>query len=187
MPDPKQMSGIPRPVTDLPDGAVSVRLIRGDFSNNITDFPVEMQVGGKSRTVKTDDSGRAEFRNLPAGETLKVVAVVEGERLESESFPAPAQGGIRLMLVATDKSKKQTEPSAAPVTGQVVLGNESRIVLEPGDEVVSVYYLLDIVNNARGPVNPQTPFAFDMPNGAVGTTLLRGSSAKVSVDGPHRS
>ena len=55
MPDPKQMSGIPRPVSDLPDGTVSVRLIRGDLSNNITDFPVEMQAGGKSRTVKTDE------------------------------------------------------------------------------------------------------------------------------------
>ena len=29
MPDPKQMSGIPRPVDDLPTGSVSVRLIRG--------------------------------------------------------------------------------------------------------------------------------------------------------------
>src|SRR5579862_359583 len=36
MPDPKQMSGIPRPVTDLPDHAISVRLIRGALSNNIT-------------------------------------------------------------------------------------------------------------------------------------------------------
>ena len=31
MPDPKQMSGIPRPVTDLPAGHVSVRLIRGQL------------------------------------------------------------------------------------------------------------------------------------------------------------
>jgi hypothetical protein len=186
MPDPKQMSGIPRPVSDLPDGTVSVRLIRGDFSNNIIDFPVEMQAGGKSRTVKTDDSGRAEFRNLPVGENLKFVAVVDGERLESESFPAPTQGGIRLMLVATDKNKKpQTESGAPAVSGQVVLGNQSRIILEPGDEVVSVYYLLDIVNNARVPVNPQSPFAFDMPTGCVGTSLLRGSSPQASVDGPH--
>ena len=186
MPDPKQMSGIPRPVSDLPDGTVSVRLIRGDFSNNITDFPVEMQAGGKSRTVKTDDSGRAEFKNLPAGENLKFVAVVDGERLESESFPAPTQGGIRLMLVATDKNKKpQTEPGAPAVSGLVVLGNQSRIILEPGDEVVAVYYLLDIVNNARVPVNPQSPFAFDMPAGCVGTSLLRGSSPQASVDGPH--
>ena len=52
------------------------------------------------------------------------------------------------------------------MSGLVVLGNQSRIILEPGDEVVAVYYLLDIVNNARVPVNPQSPFVFDMPAGA---------------------
>jgi hypothetical protein len=42
MPDPKQMSGIPAPVTDLPAGHVSVRLIRGQLSNNIQGHPVEI-------------------------------------------------------------------------------------------------------------------------------------------------
>ena len=64
MPDPKQMSGIPRPVTDLPNGTISVRLIKGELSNNITNHPVELHVGDKVQTVKTDDSGRAEFRDL---------------------------------------------------------------------------------------------------------------------------
>ena len=41
------MSGIPRPVTDLPAGHVSVRLIRGQLSNNIQGHPVEMHAGGK--------------------------------------------------------------------------------------------------------------------------------------------
>src|SRR6185436_8633232 len=100
MPDPRQMAGIPRPVTDLPDGAVSVRLIRGQLSNNIPDFPVELHVGSEVRTARTDEAGRAEFTGLPAGQTLKAVAVVDGERLESEAFPAPARGGIRLLLVA---------------------------------------------------------------------------------------
>ena len=45
MPDPKQMSGIPRPVTDLPDRAISVRVIRGSLSNNIANQPVELRVG----------------------------------------------------------------------------------------------------------------------------------------------
>src|SRR5438477_68109 len=36
MPDMKQMSGIPRPVADLPDRTISVRLIRGDLSHNGT-------------------------------------------------------------------------------------------------------------------------------------------------------
>src|SRR5580765_2000101 len=82
MPDPKQMAGIPRPVTDLPNGTVSVRLIRGQLSNNIKDFPVELHVGSQVRTTKTDDAGRAEFGNLPGGATIKAVAVVDGERLE---------------------------------------------------------------------------------------------------------
>ena len=186
MPDPKQMSGIPRPVTDLPNGTVSVRLIRGALSNNITNFPVELHVGSQTRTAQTDDSGRAEFGGLPRGQTLKAVAVVDGERLESEEFPVPEQGGIRLMLVATDKSKPPAAELNAPsVRGEVVIGGQSRIIVEPGDEALSVYYILDIVNNQRAPVDPPSTFAFNMPTGAVGTNLLEGSSPKASVSGPR--
>src|ERR1041384_1245391 len=71
MPDAKEMSGIPRPVTDLPNGTVSVRLIRGDLSNNIANHPVELHVGGKVQVVNTDDAGRAQLDKLPAGTTLK--------------------------------------------------------------------------------------------------------------------
>src|SRR5262245_9271795 len=116
MPDPKQMSGIPRPVNDLPSGTVSVRLIRGALSNNIKGHPVELRVGDKVQTAKTDENGRAEFRGLPSGAKLQAVAVVDGERLESQEFPAPSQGGIRLMLVATDKEKERqrAEEASAP-------------------------------------------------------------------------
>jgi hypothetical protein len=185
MPDPKQMSGIPRPVSDLPDRTVSVRLIRGELSNNITNFPVELHVDGNVRTMKTDESGRAQFGDLPGGATLKAVAVVDGERLESQEFPAPERGGVRLMLVATDKTKKAEAPQTTPVSGQVTISGQSRIVLEPGDEAVQLFYLLDIVNNARAPVEPVKPFTFTMPTGAVGTTILEGSSAKVTVSGPR--
>src|ERR1043166_8497921 len=71
MPDPKQMSGIPRPVTDLPDGSISVRVIRGDLSNNIKNQTVELRVGGKVQTVKTDDNGRAQFDKVTPGATVK--------------------------------------------------------------------------------------------------------------------
>jgi hypothetical protein len=194
-PDPKQMAGIPRPVTDLPDGAVSVRLIRGQLSNNIPNFPVELHVGSEVRTAKTDGAGRAEFTGLPAGQTLKAVAVVDGERLESEAFPAPARGGIRLLLVATDTSKGAAVQASTPaVAGQVVIGGQSRIIIQPGEESVEVYYLLDIVNSASGPVNPPTAFVFDMPSGATGTGILEGSSPnasakdqRVTVEGPFAS
>jgi hypothetical protein len=182
MPDPKQMAGIPRPVTDLPNGAISVRLIRGQLSNNITNFPVELHVGADVRTVKTDDAGRAEFRDLPAGATVKAVAVVDGERLESQEFPAPSEGGIRLMLVATDTTKAAA-PSAPAVSGQVAIGGQSRIIVEPGDEAVSVYYLLDIQNTSQSPVNPPAAFEFTLPKDSAGATLLDGSSPNASVKG----
>jgi hypothetical protein len=184
MPDPKQMAGIPRPVDDLPAGSVSVRLIRGQLSNNIAGHPVELYVGDKVMTVNTDDAGRAQFDKLPAGTTVQAVAVVDGERLESQQFPAPAQGGIRLMLVASDKAAAQNAGKPAK-SGQVMLGGDTRIVLEPGDEVLDVYYLLEIVNSASEPVNPATPFRFDMPAGAQGTTLMDGSSPLAKTTGSH--
>ena len=181
MPDPKQMSGIPRPVDDLPAGTVSVRMIRGQLSNNLIGQPVQMQGGGKTLTEKTDENGRAEFKGIPPGTPVKASADVDGEHLESQEFPFPSQGGIRLMLVATDKAA-----AAKPaVTGTVTIGGQSRIVIEPGDENLRVYYLLSIENGSSSPVNTSKPFAFDMPKEGVGTTLLQGSSPKASVSGIH--
>jgi len=57
MPDPKEMSGIPRPVDDLPNGTVSVRLIRGSLSNNLTGHAVELHVeGGNVRKPSRRDT-----------------------------------------------------------------------------------------------------------------------------------
>jgi hypothetical protein len=184
MPDMKSMSGIPRPVDDLPAGSISVRLIRGSLSNNITGHPVDLHVGGKVQTVKTDENGRAQFDKIPAGAAVKATADVDSEHLESQEFTAPAQAGIRLMLVATDKNAAPaTQPGAAPISGQVVISNQSRIVLEPGDEAVNVFYLLDIENTARVPVNPTTPFAFDLPKEAVGSGVMEGSTPQATLNG----
>ena len=188
-PDPRQMSGIPRPVTDLPDGSVSVRVIRGALTNNIPNQVVELHVGGKVLTAKTDDAGRAQFDKLTPGATLKATTVVDGEALQSEEFPAPAQGGIRLLLVAAGGAgggpAASAEPSVPAVAGEVTIGKQTRVVFEPGDETLAVYYLLEIVNNARTPVNPSTLFTFDMPTGTTGTGLLQGSSPLASVTGTH--
>ena len=145
MPDAKEMSGIPRPVDDLPNGTISVRLIRGELSNNIAESSRRAARRTKVLTVKTDENGRAQFDELTAGATVKASADVDGEHLESQEFPAPAEGGIRLMLVATDTAKPAAAPNAPAIKGEVVLGSESRIVIEPGDEAVAVFYLLDIV------------------------------------------
>jgi hypothetical protein len=185
--DPRQMAGIPRPVNDLPDGSVSVRLIRGQLSNNIAGHPVDVHLpDGRVVTVRTDDAGRAQFDKLQAGATVKFTANVDGEELESQEFPVPSQGGIRLMLVATDKSG--APPAGGPaVSGQVRLSENSRIVFEPGDEMITVYYILEIVNGGSSPVTPAPPFAFDMPKGAQFTTLLDGSTPLARSKGAHIS
>ena len=184
MPDPKQMSGIPRPVTDLPNGSISVRVIRGELSNNLKGQTVELRVGGNVLTAKTDENGRAQFDKVTAGATVKASTDVGSEHLESQEFSAPAQGGVRLMLVATDPSKAPaTEPGAPAITGDVVISGESRIVVEPVDEAAQVFYLLDLANNARVPVNPRTPFAFELPKGAEGAGIMQGSSPNATVEG----
>ena len=186
MPDPKEMSGIPRPVTDLPERTVSVRVIRGSLSNNLPNQPVDFTVDGKVTTVKTDENGRAELGPLAAGATVQTATTVDGERLESQAFPVPAQGGIRLLLVATDKEKEAQaarEAAAPAVPGTVVIAGESRMVIEPDEDTVRVYYLLDVVNSARTAVTPTAPFMFDAPTGATGVTLLEGSSPMANVTG----
>jgi hypothetical protein len=186
MPDAREMSGIPRPVDDLPAGSISVRVIRGELSNNIANQPVELSVDGRVQTARTDEAGRAQFDRVPAGALVKAVTTVDGERLESQEFTAPPQGGIRLMLVATDKEKAAraaAEASAPPVPGDVVFGEQSRIVIEPGDETVNLYYILTLTNRAKTPVEPARAFAFELPRGTTSASVLDGSSANASVAG----
>jgi hypothetical protein len=185
MPDPRQMAGIPRPVTDLPAGHVSVRLIRGQLANNIAGHPVEMHAGGKPvNTVKTDENGRAEFSGIAPGTTVKAVATVDGERLESQEFPWPGEGGIRLMLVATPEGGNAPAPVFQPQPGNVVLGDETRIIIDHADDGLQVYYLLDFRNSARAPVNPPSAVIVNMPSGAISPTVLAGAPQAVSL-GDH--
>ena len=187
MPDPKQMSGIPRPVNDLPAGHVSVRLIRGQLSNNIQGHPVEMQAGGKTiATVKTDENGRAEFSDIAPGTTAKAVATVDGERLESQEFPWPGDGGIRLLLVATAKGGEAPPPVVPAQPGNVVFGDETRVIIDRADDALQVYYILDIRNSARAPVNPPSALIVNLPRGAQSATVLNGAPQAVAL-GDHVS
>ena len=185
MPDPRQMAGIPRPVTDLPAGHVSVRLIRGQLANNISGHPVEMHAGGKPvATVKTDENGRAEFSGVAAGTPVKAVATVDGERLESQEFPWPGDSGIRLMLVATPKGSDAPPPVFQSRPGNVVLGDQTRVIIDHADDGLQVYYLLDIRNNATTPVDPPSAVVINMPAGAASATVLAGAPQAVSL-GDH--
>jgi hypothetical protein len=191
MPDPKQMSGIPRPVTDLPDNTISIRVIRGSFDNNVVGQKVELHFGSEVRTTTTDQDGRAEFSGIPAGTPVTASANVDGEDLQSQQFPFPGQGGIRLMLVATDKNVPgggaSGTPAAPAVAGAVTLSDQSRIIVEPDDDAIRLYYILEIANKASAPANPPTPFEFDLPAEATGAALLEGSTLMAQVQGTHVS
>lgn len=188
-PDPSQMSGIPLPDPQLPAGTITVRVVRGTLSNNVPEHPVELRDGDNVATAVTDADGRAEFLTLNPGATVVAATELDGVRLESQPFPVPGQGGIRLMLVGADPGLAD----APAESGTVVFGADSRIAIELGEEVLNVFYMLDIVNDRQVPVEPGAPIMLALPAGATGTTLMGGSTpraeaagSRVSVPGPFR-
>ena len=197
MPDPKQMSGLPLPVPDLPVGTATARVIRGQLTNPLEGQTVELTGAGETKKATTDAAGRATFTSLAPGSHVKMSVTVGAETIDSREFDVPSQGGIRVMLVATDVA---TEARAAedkklgkepPVKGTVVLGDQSRFVIEMGDDALNVFNLMQIVNTARRQVDTGGPLVFELPKAAVGAGLMEGSwpnavaaGNKVTVNGP---
>jgi hypothetical protein len=191
MPNARDMSGIPRADTTVPVGTVSVRVVRGGFENNIQNHPVEFTIDGQSRVVNTDAEGRALVSDIRQGASVVAVAVVDGERLASQSFVMGGTG-IRLALVALDpadaarSAEDKALASAPPVKGTVVLGPESRVIVQLGEDGLSVFYILDILNTARTRVDIGGPLIFDLPTGARRSQIDPETSTKqASVNGPR--
>ncbi len=179
-PDLRMMAGVPRPDGSLPDGTITVRVVREALANNVTGHPVDLLGGDGVQTAATDGNGRATFRAPAPGTILRAATVVDGERLESQEFPAPGPGGVAIMLVAG----LARAPALAPArSGEVSIGAASRFVVDVGDGRLEVYYLLEIVNPGPAPVNPPRPIIFDLPAGAAGASAIGGSSPQVVVRG----
>lgn len=196
MPDPRQMSGLPLPVAELPTGTVTIRVVRATLTNLVPNHPVDLVGGPAPVTARTNDAGRAEFSGLVPGTRLRASTTVDGERLESQEFEIPRAGGIRMLLVATDPGMAQAAPgdqtpSQAPAKpGSVFLGDESRFVFEIGDDGLNVFNILQIVNSEGTPVQT-APLVFDLPEAAERAAVLQGSSPqavaagkRVTVTGP---
>ena len=201
MPDLSQMNGRSLPAPDAPVGSATVRVMRQTLGNNVVGQEVTLTdaSGATVATRKTDDGGRASFDGLRPGTAYTAVAVVSGERLVSQPFTQPASGGVRVVMVAglaAGAPGGAAEPAVAakPATaGSIVLGTQSRMIVEQADEFVEVFVLADLVNTTDGPVSLPTPMVFTPPSGALGTAVLEGSTGaaldngRIVVKGPLAS
>jgi hypothetical protein len=190
MPDPSQMAGRPLPAPELPTGTVSVRLVRERMGNNIVNHPVTLKAADRSLAGTTDQQGRAQFADVPPGTSVTVEAVVDGEALRSQEFAVPATGGVRVALIAgleAAAARERAEADAAAKqparAGIVVFGGETRIILEFQDDILQVFYLLDVVNSARTPIDVGQPLVIELPDAATGAATMQGSSSLAMVQG----
>jgi hypothetical protein len=94
------MSGIPLPAGDLPNGTVTVRVVRERMGNNISGQDVALRTPDGRVTAITDAEGRAEFTSVAPGSAVAAETTVDGEMLTSQTFTVPSRGGIRVALVA---------------------------------------------------------------------------------------
>lgn len=190
MPDPSAMAGQPLPAPELPNGTVSVRVVRERMGNNVAGQEVTLNVGSTPRTAKTDAQGRAQFDGIPPGTVVQATTTVDGEVLTSQPFSVPGTGGVRVALIAGIATAAAREKAAAEAAareparpGVVEIGPESRIVIEFQDDLLTVFYLLEIVNNARTPIDIGGPLLIELPTGASGPSMMQGSSPNASVRG----
>jgi hypothetical protein len=196
MPDPRQMSGLSMPSPELPDGTVSVRVVRGQITNDLQGVPVELSGAGDTRKGTTGADGRAMFTGVAPGSTVVAVAIVDGERLESQPIQVPPRGGVRTLLAASEAPGASGAPAGPPATeapptaprapaarGELTIGSNSRIAAEFSEDTLQIFYLFEIVNRSQRPVAPAVPLVFDMPGDAESTTLLQGSTKQATVKG----
>jgi hypothetical protein len=116
MPDPSQMSGIPRPDANLAPGTITVRCLVGGFANPAVGTKVELEIttaaGVQTREQTTVEQGRATFSGLEEFFDQSVIAkaTIAGQALQSQPFVLGRQAGVALLLVATDTGGGATPP-----------------------------------------------------------------------------
>ena len=190
MPDPRAISGVPLPAPEVPVGSVSVRVIRGTFDKNVAGHPVEFDVDGRKRTINTDPTGRAQIDGLRPGANLQASTTLDGERLVTQAVTIGASG-LKFLLAGADpdaarREAEDRELASAPASrGLVVLGPETRVVAEMHDDRLNMFYVIDVLNTARTPVDIGGPILIDLPTGARGASVMDGSSPQATANGPR--
>jgi hypothetical protein len=128
MPNLKEVVGRPLPDAGMATGTVSVRVSRRMPGNAVAGAEVAaiIKTGGgelRRRTEKTDANGRVIFEGMVPGDEFHAEVTVDGEKLETQTFTMPSQGGLRTMLIAA--------LGAAPAGGGA--GNEAAEGGEPAE------------------------------------------------------
>lgn len=190
-PDLRQMSGLALPSADLPDGTVSVRVVRQTLGNNVVGASVSLSGGGVDDTAPTDESGRAIFSGLTPGSTVVATVTVDGETVRSQPIQVAPSGGMRTILaVGLDGAAGAAAGGApsAPATpavpakpGTVVLGAQSRHIVDFNNEMLEVLHVFEFANAADSPVAVPQPITIAMPADAEQVTLLDGSAPTARV------
>ena len=190
MPDLRQMNGMALPSGDLPDGSVSVRVVKQTLGNNAVGALGTVSGDGVSDSAPTDESGRAIFAALGAGKTLVASVTVDGEAVRSQPFVVPASGGLRVILAtglgdggsaAPSTAAQPTAPAVAATPGTVVLGAQWRTIFDFAEEKLEVFHIFEFANAASGPVSVSAPIEIAMPADAQQLTLLEGSSPQARL------
>jgi hypothetical protein len=188
MPDPRMMSGQVIPSGDLPTGSVTVRVVRQTMANVVAGASIELHGAGDVRHAVTGPQGRAQFDGLPVGARVHVVAVVDGERLESIVFSVPPAGGMRTLLAAgvgagTGAGAARDTRDTKDEQSALVLGAETRFAFEFQDDALTAFYLLEIVNRRAAPVSIASPLVIDLPSAASGAGVMQGGSPLATISG----
>ena len=193
MPDLRQMNGMALPSQDLPDGAVSVRVVKQSIGNNVVGTTVTVTGDGVSDSAPTDESGRAIFAALGPGKTAVASVTVDGETVKSQPFQVPARGGLRVIIAvgldggaagSTAPGGASAQPQAPTVLatpGTVVLGTQWRTIVDFASEKLEIFHIFEFVNAAAGPVSVPAPLEIGMPDDAEQVTLLDGSTPQARV------
>lgn len=196
-PDLRQMSGLALPSADLPDGTVSVRVVRQTLGNNVVGASVSIAGNGISDTAATDESGRAIFSGLAPGATVVATVTVDGETVRSQPIQVAPSGGMRTILAvgldggaagggaaapSDPGAAAAPGPPAAPASpGTVVLGAQTRHIVDFNNEMLEVLHVFEFANAADSPVSVAQPITIAMPADAQQVTLLDGSAPTARV------
>jgi hypothetical protein len=124
-------AGMPLHDGALAPGMLTVRIVEGAFTNNLSGQIVRLEIaGGAAQSAATGPDGRAQFAHLPVGGRIRVSAVVKRELLASEEFSMPADSGVRVLLVAGEgpviaEGRSAAQPEEHPPIPQPVQASPS--------------------------------------------------------------